>query len=33
MKKNILRYVVLTGGGAIVGFGMGWMSRCAGGGA
>jgi len=33
MKFKILKYLILIGGGAIVGGGMGWMSRCAGGGA
>jgi hypothetical protein len=33
MKFKILKYLILIFGGAIVGGGMGWMSRCAGGGA
>ena len=33
MKKTALKYLLLISIGAAAGFGFGWLSRCAGGGA
>lgn len=32
MKLNVLKYLILIGGGAAAGGTLGWMSQCAGGG-